>query len=395
MLPVIGGFRIFPLHQSVRGNAMAVIEKRKTKDGEIRYRVKIRMKGHPPQTETHRKLTHAKRWAQETETAIREGRHFKTSEAKKHTLGELIDRYIRDVLPRKEKSQKKQKAQLLWWKEQLGSYVLAEVTPALIAEKRDEFLRGITSRGSQRSPATVVRYLSALSHAFTIAVKEWGWMEDSPMRRVSKLRESKGRVKFLEDEERERLLRACRESSNPHLYPVVLIAISTGMRHGEIINLTWTDVDLQRKRIILQETKNGERRAVPVAGAALEVLANMEKTRRLNTNLLFPKVATVDILSHTFQERNLERVQKVQKPVELRNAWVTAVKKAGLIDFRFHDLRHCAASYLAMSGASLAEIAEILGHKTLAMVKRYAHLSDSHKYSVVDRMNKHFLGAEA
>ena len=97
----------------------------------------------------------------------------------------------------------------------------------------------------------------------------------------------------------------------------------------------------------------------------------------------------------TFEQVDLRRVQKVQKPAELRGAWVAAMKKAGLRDFRFHDLRHCAASYLAMSGASLAEIADILGHKTLAMVKRYAHLSDSHKHTVVDRMNKHFLGAEA
>ena len=101
-----------------------------------------------------------------------------------------MDRYILDVLPQKKKSQKKQTAQLLWWKEQLGSYLLADITPALIGEKRDELQRGITYRGTQRSPATVVRYLSALSHALSIAVKEWGWMEDSPMRKVSKPRDA-------------------------------------------------------------------------------------------------------------------------------------------------------------------------------------------------------------
>ncbi|MGB7977597.1 MAG: site-specific integrase [Chlamydiales bacterium] len=378
---------------------MAVIEERKTKDGVTRYRVKIRLKGYPPQTETHQRLGDAKRWARETEAAILEGRHFKTSEAKKHTLGELVDRYIRDVLPQKKKSEKKQTAQLLWWKERIGTHLLADVTPALIAEKRDELFRGMTFRGTQRSPATVVRYLSALSHALTVAVKEWGWIEDSPMRKVSKLKEARGRVRFLDDEERERLLRACRESANPHLYPVVLLALSTGMRHGEIINLTWADVDIPRKRIILQETKNGERRAVPIAGGALDVLARLEKSRRIDTNLLFPKVRSItEVVSSsdlTFEQVDLRRVQKVQKPAELRGAWVAAMKKAGLRDFRFHDLRHCAASYLAMSGASLAEIADILGHKTLAMVKRYAHLSDSHKHTVVDRMNKHFLGAEA
>ncbi len=360
---------------------MAVIEKRKTQAGKIQYRVKVRLKGFPPQTSTHARLTDAKRWAQDTESAIREGRHFKTVESKKHTLGELIDRYIRDVLPQKEKSQKKQTAQLLWWKEQLGSYSLAEMTPALVAEKRDELFRGITYRGTQRSGATVVRYLSALSHAFTVAIKEWGWIEDSPMRKVTKLKESRGRVRFLDEEERERLLIACKESTNPHLFPVVLIALSTGMRYGEIISLTWPDVDLPRKRVILHETKNGERRAVPIAGQAIELLAQLEKKRRIDTILLFPKLRSTPS-SRILQKDDIERVQKAQKPTQLRSPWTIALAKAEIRDFRFHDLRHCAASYLAMSGASLAEIADILGHKTLAMVKRYAHLSDSHKHTV-------------
>jgi integrase len=382
---------------------MAVIEKRKTKDGKEQYRVKIRLRGFPPQTATFTRAADAKRWAQQTEAAIREGRHFKTTEAKKHTLGQLIDRYIRDVLPQKKKSQKKQTAQLQWWKEVIGSYLLADISPALIGEKRDELSNGMTYRGTKRSPATVVRYLSALSHAFSIAVKEWGWLEDSPMRKVSKLKESRGRVRFLEEHERERLLQACKDSSNPALYPVVMLAISTGMRYSEILNLTWADVDLNRKRIILQETKNGERRAVPVAGQALELLFQLEKKRRIDTQLLFPKTkfqnssqASNENHCHpSFQKHELDRVQKVQKPVQLRSAWETALKKAQIENFRFHDLRHCAASYLAMSGASLAEIADILGHKTLAMVKRYAHLSDSHKFTVVDRMNKSFLGAGA
>jgi integrase len=377
-----------------RRHDMAAIEKRKTNDGQVRYRVKIRLKGKPPQTETFHRLADAKRWAHETEVAIREDRYFKTVEAKKHTVGDLIDRYILDVMPLKKKSQKKQTAQLLWWKGQIGCFTLAELTPALIGEKRDELLRGVTCRGSKRSPATVMRYLSALSHACTVATKEWGWLDDSPMRKVTKLREARGRVRFLDENERAQLLQACKESQNPHLYPVVLLAMSTGMRYGEIINLTWRDVDISRRRIILQETKNGDRRAVPLAGQALELLARLEKEHSGETDLLFPKlrkVATISTPSSIISEHGVTKVQKVQKPAQLRIAWQTAVKKAELKDFRFHDLRHTAASYLAMSGASLAEIAEILGHKTLAMVKRYSHLSDTHKHSVIDRMNKNFL----
>ena len=139
------------------------------------------------------------RWIQQTEAAIREGRHFKTTESKKHTLGNLIDRYIAYVLPTKKKSEERQGAQLVWWKKQIGCFLLSDITPAIIAEQRDKLLRGITKQGKIRSPATVVRYMAALSHAFSIAMKEWGWIEDSPLRKVTKPREPRGRVRFLNE----------------------------------------------------------------------------------------------------------------------------------------------------------------------------------------------------
>ncbi len=357
---------------------MASIEKRVTDDGKSSYRVKIRLKGFPVQSATFERLTDAKKWAQSTEAAIKEGRHFKTSEAKRRTLGELIDRYIRDVLPSKPKNARNQLQQFVWWREQIGTYALADITPALIAEYRDKLAGGVTLRGTQRSPATVNRYLAALSHAFTIAVKEWGWIEDSPMRKVTKPKESRGRVRFLSDEERARLLKACKESSNPYLYTVVVLALSTGMRQGEIMGLTWDDVDLNKGRAILHETKNGERRAVAITGHALEVLKELSKVRRIDCKLIFPSKEI--------------RPQKPQKPIDLRTPWEVALKKAEISDFKFHDLRHSAASYLAMNGASLAEIAEVLGHKTLQMVKRYAHLSEGHTARVVASMNSKIFG---
>lgn len=355
---------------------MATIQERKTEDGKITYRVQVRLKGHPAQTATFSRLTDARRWVQQVESAIREGRHFKTTESKKHTLGQLIDRYIEDVIPYKKKNGKKQKAQLLWWKEQIGDYSLADASPALIAECRDFLLKGITPRGTKRSPSTVVRYMAALSHALTIAVKEWGWLEDSPTRKVTKPREPRGRVRYLDQHERERLLQSCHESKNPYLYTVVVIAISTGMRRSEILNLTWADIDLAKGRIVLHETKNGERRVVPLVGLALELLRKHESSRRVDTVLVFPAI----------------REQKPQKAVDLRGAWEAAIKKSAIFDFKFHDLRHSCASYLAMNGASLAEIGELLGHKNLQVTKRYSHLSEVHTAGVVEKMNEKIFG---
>lgn len=355
---------------------MATVRERVTSKGEKRYQVTVRLKGHPKETATFSRKTDAKRWAQHTEAAIREGRHFKTSEAKKRTVAQLIDRYITDVLPTKPKSVKQQGRQLKWWKEEIGEYCLADLIPALIGEARDNLLHGRgklqfkRGKNEGRAPATVVRYLAALSHALTIAVNEWGWLEDNPMRKVRRPKEPRGRVRFLRDKEREKLLESCKASECAHLYPIVVLALSTGMRQAEILNLTWTDIDLMRGYIAIYETKNKERRSVPLVGHAEELLNEMAKVRRIGTLLLFPSAV------------------KPQAPIAIRRPWNEAVKAAGIEDFKFHDLRHTAASYLAMNGASLAEIAEVLGHKTLSMVKRYAHLTEQHTSKVVESMNR-------
>jgi integrase len=346
---------------------MANIEKRIARNGETTFRVKVRLKGVPVQSATFDKLKGAKDWAQQTETAIREGRYFKMKEAEKHTLTETIDRYVKNVIPTKPKAEPNRLIQLAWWKAQLGTYVLADITPAIIAQHRDKLLTG--DSGKRRSHATVNRYLAALSHVFTIATNEWGWLDSSPVRKVTKMKEPRGRVRFLSDEERGRLLVACRTSSYSHLYLVVVVALSTGARRMEVLGLRYQDMDVTRCVITLHDTKNGERRILPLTGHALELMQDhIEKIRLLNCDLVFPG-------------------HKNKKPMDIRTPFDNALKQAGITDFRFHDLRHSAASYLAMSGASLAEIAEVLGHKTLSMVKRYSHLSEAHTSKVVAKMN--------
>lgn len=353
---------------------MARIQIKTAKDGKPRYAATVRLKGYPIQSATFKRKTDADKWIQDTESAIREGRHFKTVEAKKHTFADMINRYIKDVFPTKPKSEKRQRQNLEWWRDKLGDYLLSDITPALLVECRDELLAGQTIRNKQRTPATVVRYMSALSHCFTVAVNEWQWIDDTPMRKVKKPTEARGRVRFLDDNERAKLLQACQESPNKLLYPCVVLALATGMRQGELMGLKWQDVDLKNGVAILHETKNGERRRVPISGLALELLKEHSKIRRIDTALLFPS----------------ERIPT--KPIDLRKAFLNALKVAEIDNFHWHDLRHCTASYLAMDGASLAEIAEVLGHKTLSMVKRYAHLSDGHVSNVVASMNRKIFG---
>ncbi len=370
---------------------MANINKRKSRDGAISYQARVRLKGFPEQAATFERLTDAKRWVQDTEAAIRDGRHFKTSEAKRHTLGELVDRYLRDVMPTKPKSTGHQTLQLKWWKARLGSYALADVTPALLAESRDKLASGMLEDGSMtrevkqpngktktlpvvpRSASTVLRYLAAISHAFTIAIKEWGWLESNPVMKVTKPKQPQGRVRFLSDSEREALMKEVKASENQDLNLAVVLALSTGARQMELMSLRWDQVDLNRKVITLYETKNGEIRALPLVHHAFELMKERAKVRRIDTNLVFPG-------------------SNPDKPVLLRAPFEKAMQRAGILNFRWHDLRHSCASYLAMNGASLAEIAEVLGHKTLQMVKRYAHLSHAHTSKVVESMNKRIFG---
>ncbi len=355
---------------------MASIEKRIDQKGNVSYRVKVRRQGRSL-SETFTRLTDAKTWATQTEAAIQEQRLAGT-QARKHTISQMIERYSANELS-EIKTAKDKRRHLEWWKTEIGGYKLADVTPALITESRDKLRQG-------RAAGTVNRYLGSLSSVFSTAIREWGWLESNPVSRVKKRKEPRGRVRFLSEDQRDkqgqivegertRLLQACRESRSKNLYPIVVLALSTGMRQGEILNLTWDRIDLKRGRITLTDTKNGEIRAIPITGEALFVLKRHAKVRKINTQLVFPDMSG-------------------KAPAKFRDAWLAALERARIEDFRFHDLRHTAASYLAMSGATLAEIAEILGHKTLQMVKRYSHFSTDHVSGVISKLNDRMFGGE-
>jgi len=365
---------------------MASITKRSTNEGEIYYTVRVRLKGYPLQTASFERLTDARKWAASTESAIREGRHFKTAEAKKHTVAEMIDRYLSTAGLTKIQDGHTG-LHLRRWRDEIGYMLLSDVTADTLTQIKDKLHNETTRNGQNRSSTTVLRYMASLSKAFNTAVKSWGWLEDSPMRNIEKPKAAKGRVRFLDDDERDRLTKACKESANPLLYPAFILALSTGMRQAETMNLYWGKapanppketawgvVHLEQSCIILHQTKNKEKRRIPLVGLALQQLKELGKVRRIDSALVFP--------SH----------KDPHKPIDLKKPWLKALSTAEIENFHWHDIRHTTASYLAMNGASLAEIAEILGHKTLQMVQRYSHLSDSHVSNVLASMNAKILG---
>jgi len=171
--------------------------------------------------------------------------------------------------------------------------------------------------------------------------------------------------RYLSDKERNNLLKACSESSWDKMYLLVLLGITTGMRKSELMKLRWPDINFDKGLAGLATTKNGSPRMNPIP---LFVLDEMKKFRHIDDSYVFNN------------EKNPE------KPYSFRDQWDKAREKAGLIGFRFHDLRHTAASYLVMNGATLHETAGILGHKSMQTTQRYAHLSTDHKIKLSERV---------
>lgn len=352
---------------------MATIEKRKLDDGTTSYRVKVRLKGYPPESATFSRLTDAREWVQKTEADIKAGRHFGAS--KRHTLTDLIDSYEKSAKHKELKSAKEMRGRLDWWRKQYGEKLLQDITPGIVAQGRDVLINenltvrrrgddGVVSRvllEKKRSGATTNRFLAALSTACAYGVKELCWLERNPVERVSKPKENKGRVRFLDDAELPRFLAACRKHSD--LYLAVLLSLTTGGRQSEVMGLRWTQIDLKTGRATLYAgtTKNDDARVLSLVGEAFTLLQERAKVRSLTDDRIFP--ATHKAKKSSF--------------IALRTPFIAAMKEAEITDFHWHDLRHTCASYLMMNGVSSLEISKVLGHRTMAMVSRYAHLAPS------------------
>lgn len=355
-----------------------------TKD--VSYRAQVRVKGRAAESATFPNRKEAEAWAASIEAAIREGRHFAHAAAKRTSFDALAEDYIKTVLPEFDETQRAARTrQLESWAKQFAGLTLAEVTPEKISKARDALAAEAFTRGKphknrktgevvppkqyRRSGATLNRALATLSHAFSFAVKERRLVDRNPVADISRKKEPRGRTRFLTDDERAALLEACSKSDWPALHALVLLAITTGARRGELIGLNWADVDLKKGRALVRETKNDEQRVLPLAGKALEALRELKLQNSARSDFVFPQPSGFP------------------GPYEYFDAhWRAALEAAGISGFRFHDLRHTCASMIAAQGASLLEIADVLGHRTLNMVRRYSHLVVDHKATVIEKM---------
>lgn len=199
-----------------------------------------------------------------------------------HTVGELLAYYVREVLPTKAPNTQYQQTRFLGrLAQECGRLPLDAITPGWLREWRDQLRHRL-------KPDTVRQYQDSVSAVLTVALEELEWLPDHPMRRVRKPPLSRGRVRFLSPEEQQRLLQACRDSRNRALYPLVLLAVTTAARRGELFSLRWQDIDVERGFLRLAHTKNKERRSVPVPRVTLEVLRAWRGDHQ-ETDWVFPR----------------------------------------------------------------------------------------------------------
>ncbi len=290
----------------------------------------------------------------ERKKVIQEGKDpMPTRRIENHTFNELGEHYLKFCERQRSYYSKKKFMGAL--AKVFGNLPLKSFTTRLVDEWQSERLK-------KNKPATVNRHLEVLKHAFRKAF-EWEMVHEEIFRKVARVRlvpDNNRRLRYLSIEECQCLIEAC----EPHLKPIVQIALNTGMRKGEILGLEWEKhIDLRHGFILLDITKNGERREIPMNTTVKETLRGL--VRRLDSPYVL-----VDAEGRRFQN--------------VKRSFASACRRAGIKDFRFHDLRHTFASQLVMEGIDITTVKELLGHKTLTMTLRYAHLAPSHKVKAVE-----------
>jgi integrase len=334
---------------------MATYFKRKNRNGSTSILTRVRVEGFSPTSKCFKTKHEAIAWAEKLEHELRDQK--KRGDVRPDlttlTIGQLVNEYLADPNAKALKTYEGSHDLLDWW---VAGYAATKVTDfgvTALRAARSKLMS--TGRKGGRTPGTVNRYLSAMRSVFN-----WGRsVALIPLERSwptgLMLTEPQGRQRFLTDAELGRLLQAV--EGNPVMRAAILVSVATGIRQGELLRLQWKDVDLDGGKLTLLETKNSTPRTVHLASTAVAALRVLHKAKVVNPSAVF---------------LNADATPMKQKP--LHNRWERIRAEAKLDDFRFHDLRHSCASFLARQGASLLEIGGVLGHKSPSMTMRYAHL---------------------
>ncbi|MHC4455183.1 MAG: tyrosine-type recombinase/integrase, partial [Planctomycetota bacterium] len=280
-------------------------------------------------------------------TEIVEGCYFEKLVGSSKTFKDMAERFMQEY------SLKVSKATRISYSTSLTHFnsffeetKLINITPKMIS--RYKVLR--INEGAK--PATINRELAMLSKAFSLAVKDWEWINENPISKVQKEKVDNQRDRWLNKNEEKQIL----DNSPDWLREIVTFGLHTGLRLQEILSLEWSRVNLFRRTILIKETKNGNPKTLPLNKNALDVLNQRSTVKSIKNDFVF------------FNSNG----EKINSNV-LRTAFYSVLKKVGIDDFRLHDLRHSFATRLAQAGVDIYKISKLLGHKDIKMTQRYAH----------------------
>jgi len=308
--------------------------------GAYQFQAQVRRAGFPPQTKTFETRRDAEKWVRSVEREMDTGSFIPRDEAARTTIKDLAKKYREELLP-KQRGQRQEDSRLKAAEKKFGNFNLSAVTPAMVAAWRDELSKSL-------APQTVQHYLAVLNRLYKAATRDFGipLPLGNPVATVRTPTVSNARERRLEGDEEKRLLAALDASRGKHLKSVALLALETAMRRGELLALRWEHVDLKRRVVHLPETKNGSSRDVPLSSRAVSVLEELPR----------------NISGRVFSTSETAITEGFQR----------AIARAGITDFRFHDLRHEATSRLAEK-LQMHELARVTGHKAVRMLLRYYH----------------------
>jgi integrase len=306
------------------------------------WQARVGRKGFPEETSTFETKSEALEWCRDIEASMDAGRYRRTKEAEHTLLCDLLRRYRETVTPLKRGAHDEAIRLKALERRRIGKLALVNVTPLEIAAFRDERLK-------ECNPGTVIRDLAALSSIFNHAQREWGINFTNPVQMVRKPAAPPGRDRVLSPNEETRLIvAAAPEGRRNHLLqPMLIVALETAMRRGELLALRWEHVHVDRRCAYLPLTKNGTSRWVPLSSRAIAALQALSGPAQ---GLVFPIA-----------------------PAALDKCFKRACGRAGIENMRFHDLRHTAATRLSVKLPNVIELAAVTGHQSLQMLKRYYH----------------------